>query len=103
MMTEEQIKKARYIVDKLDTALADDPYYEGAWYTRYGRNKIEFSASVKQVPRYKYVSCEITLDDLNDLDSIIEQLINDWKQSTSPEDIKKFEKFITFGEKYGWD
>ena len=102
-MTEEQIKNAQDIVNMIDTALADDKYYEGAWYTRYGLNKIEFSASVKQVPRYKYVSCDLTLDDLVDKDSIASQLIEDWKNSTSEEDIKKFSDFIAFGEKYGWE
>ena len=102
-MTEQQIKNAQAIVDKIDNALNDDKYYEGAWYMRYGRNKIDFSASLKQAPHYKYVSCELTLDDLDDVDGIASSLIEDWKNNTSPEDIKSFTDFITFGEKYGWD
>lgn len=101
-MAEEQMRSAQDIIDMIDAALANDKYYEGAWYTVYG-SKVEFSASLKQVPRYKYVSCEIALDNLADKDSIASQLIEDWKNSTSEEDIKKFSDFIVFGEKYGWD
>ena len=102
-MTEEQTKNAQAIVDKIHNALSDDKCFESARYMRWGSNKIEFSASLKQVPGYKYVSCDLTLDDLADKDSIASQLIEDWKNSTSEEDIKKFSDFIAFGEKYGWD
>lgn len=102
-MTEEQTKNAQAIVDKINNALSDDKCFESARYMRWGSNKIEFSASLKQVPGYKYVSCDLTLDDLADKDSIASQLIEDWKNSTSEEDIKKFSDFIAFGEKYGWD
>lgn len=102
-MTEEQTKNAQAIVDKINNALSDDKYFESARYMRWGSNKIEFSASLKQVPGYKYVSCDLTLDDLVDKDSIASQLIEDWKNSTSEKNIKRFSDFITFGEKYGWD
>ena len=102
-MTEEQTKNAQAIVDKINNALSDDKCFESARYMRWGSNKIEFSASLKQVPGYKYVSCDLTLDDLADKDSIASQLIEDWKNSTSEEEIKKFSDFIAFGEKYGWD
>lgn len=102
-MTEEQTKNAQAIVDKINNALSDDKCFESARYMRWGLNKIEFSASLKQAPGYKYVSCDLTLDDLTDVDGIATQLIDDWRNATSPKDIKRFSDFITFGEKYGWD
>lgn len=106
MMTENQIKNAREIVERIDKALENDKNYEGCWYTWYGGNTVEFAASIKQAPRYKYITCEIKLDSLTDItntEETVEQLVNDWKNHVTPESVKSFVDFITFGEKYGWD
>ena len=106
MMTENQIKNAREIVERIDKALENDENYEGCWYTWYGGNTVEFAASIKQAPRYKYIICDIKLDNLTDItntEEMVEQLVNDWENHATPEAVKSFIDFITFGEKYGWD
>ena len=106
MMTEEQIKNAKEIVAEIDKALENDKNYKGCWYTWYGRDKVEFAASIKQVPKYKYVTCDVDLDSLTDLthvQKIAKQLVDDWGKNATPKAIKSFVDFITFGEKYGWD
>lgn len=106
MMTENQIKNAREIVERIDKALENDENYEGCWYTWYGGNTVEFAASIKQVPRYKYITCEIKLNSLTDpakTQKMIKQLVDDWEKHVTPESVKSFVDFVTFGEKYGWD
>ena len=102
-MTEHQSKSVREIVDKLEKALKGDEYFERIMTAQYTNDKIEFSASIKQMPRYKYISCEIGLDELDDENMIVSQLIESWHKEATQENIKKFLDFIAFGEKYGWD
>lgn len=101
-MTEAQQMKANDVVNKINKKLKNDGHFEKAWYTWYTNDKVEFAASIKEFPLYKYVSCEVRLDDI-DVDRIVSNLCEDWKNTTSPKDIKSFVDFISFGEKYGWD
>ena len=94
---------AKEIVAKLNERLKDDENFDSAWYTWYGWDTIEFSASIKQVKYYKYLTVNIKFDDLEDVEKIVNDMVEDWNRRTTPEDIDSFVGFVDFGEKYGWD
>ena len=102
-MTEDQKKLAEVLIKRINERMKDDEDFEEAKYTWYGWNWIEVSGSLKQVPGYKFVECQVPFDLLRNVEQNADKFIEHWNEVTSPESIKGFAKFISDGEKWGCD
>ena len=90
-------------IAEINTALKDYPNFDGVDFCDVGANGIQIRGHHKQIGGYTYGYQFTIKEDLSDIAEKTQEFIDMWKVEDTPAKVSKFNEFISFGEKYGWD
>lgn len=105
MMSKEECRpQINAILENIREQLADDTnLYKVDCWNGIKQNEVRFVGILNQVKGFAFTDINCTLSEvLNEPNEVADFFVNDWKNHTM-DDIKSFMRFISDGQKWGWD
>lgn len=100
----EKFKGEMVRIEKLiNKGLEDYPNFLGIDFCDVHANGIQIRGHHKEIKGYTFGTQPTINYDFTNKNEVITEFIDMWKAHDTPEELERFKRFITDGEKYGWD
>lgn len=96
-------KDMLFIENSIKEALKDFENFIGIDFCDVSGKGIDIRLFHKEIKKYSYGGQPTLYRDFSNIDSVIQECINEWKEIDVPDKILSEKEFIRQGEKYGWD
>ena len=98
-----------YLIELLEVELSiteqlsDYPNFDGIHLTDRFTNGVQIKGNHKQVVGYYYGGSPVIRPDFSNYKECIQQFVDAWKASDTKEQLESYNRFLDFGNTYGWD
>lgn len=97
------LKELMYIEQEINKCLVGFENFEGIDFCDVHAGGIQIRGHHKQIKGYTYGSQPTIKYDFSNIEEAISEFIDMWRKADRPHEVDEEQRFIRFGEKYGWD
>lgn len=100
---QEHLKELMYIEEEINKCLVGFENFEGIDFCDVHAGGIQIRGHHKQIKGHTYGSQPTVKYDFSNIEEVISDFIDMWRKTDRPQEIAREQRFIEFGEKYGWN
>lgn len=100
---EKYIKQLMYIESEINKCLIGFENFNGIDFCDVHASGIQIRGHHKQIKGYTFGDQPTIKYDFSNIEEVILEFIDMWRKNDRPDSVRKYQEFLSWGEKYGWD